>query len=317
MNFIICIIGIILVVLGLIFVAKVKNPKSVLISVFGIALICLSSAFTIIPSGYTGVKTTFGQIQETTIQNGFNWKVPFIDSIELVNNKQQDFHFAQKSQIWGETSEKIPVYMSDVTVTIQIDNKKSAWIYANVSDYKSQLINESIVASSLKNAAVQFAAEEVTIRSNIENKACEELQASVNAKYGENVVHIKKVVINDMDFEASYNEAINQKNLAKQQQEAQAIQNQIAIDAANKDAEVKRVTAEAEAQAKVTQAQGEADAIKVKADAEAEANQKLSQSLTDLILQNKFYEKWNGQLPVVTGSDSALIDVPIGQLIGE
>ena len=113
------------------------------------------------------------------------------------------------------------------------------------------------------------------------------------------------------DFEASYNEAINQKNLAQKQQEAQAIQNQIAIEAANKDAEVKRVTAEAEADAKVTQAQGEADAIKVKADAEAEANQKLSQSLTDSILQNKFYEKWNGQLPTVTGSNSALIDMPV------
>lgn len=310
-TFIFTFIGLALIAVGVILSMKKGSFKYAAISVAGIVLAFAVNSFTIIPSGYTGVKTTFGQIQETTIQNGFNWKVPFIDSIELVNNKQQDLRFAQKTQIWGETSEKIPVYMADVTVTIQIDNEKSAWIYANVSDYKSQLVSESIVASSLKNAAEQFPAEEVTVRSNIENKACEELQASVDAKYGENVVHIKKVVINDMDFEASYNEAINQKNLAQKQQEAQAIQNQIAIEAANKDAEVKRVTAEAEADAKVTQAQGEADAIKVKADAEAEANKKLSQSLTDSVLQNKFYEKWNGQLPTVTGSNSTLIDMPV------
>lgn len=310
-TFIFTLIGLALTLAGVIISVRKDNFKYAAITAVGIILALVVNAFTIIPSGYTGVKTTFGQIQETTIQNGFNWKVPFIDSIELVNNKQQDLHFAQKSQIWGETSEKIPVYMADVTVTIQIDNEKSAWIYANVSDYKSQLVSESIVASSLKNAAEQFPAEEVTVRSNIENKSCEELQKSIDAKYGENVVHIKKVVINDMDFEASYNDAINQKNLAQKQQEAQAIQNQIAIEAANKDAEVKRVTAEAEADAKVTQAQGEADAIKVKADAEAEANQKLSQSLTDSVLQNKFYEKWNGQLPTVTGSNSTLIDIPV------
>lgn len=311
MAIIFTLIGIFLILAGIVISVRKDNFKYAAITAVGIILALVVNSFTIIPSGYTGVKTTFGQIQETTIQNGFNWKVPFIDSIELVNNKQQDLHFAQKTQIWGETSEKIPVYMADVTVTIQIDNEKSAWIYANVSDYKSQLVSDAIVASSLKNAAEQFPAEEVTVRSNIENKACEELQASVDAKYGENVVHIKKVVINDMDFEASYNEAINQKNLAQKQQEAQAIQNQIAIEAANKDAEVKRVTAEAEADAKVTQAQGEADAIKVKADAEAEANQKLSQSLTDSVLQNKFYEKWNGQLPTVTGSNSTLIDMPV------
>lgn len=310
-TFIFTFIGLALIAVGGILSMKKGSFKYAAISAVGIVLAFAVNSFTIIPSGYTGVKTTFGQIQETTIQNGFNWKVPFIDSIELVNNKQQDLRFAQETQIWGETSEKIPVYMADVTVTIQIDNEKSAWIYANVSDYKSQLVSDAIVASSLKNAAEQFPAEEVTVRSNIENKACEELQASVDAKYGENVVHIKRVVINDMNFEASYNEAINQKNLAQKQQEAQAIQNQIAIEAANKDAEVKRVTAEAEADAKVTQAQGEADAIKVKADAEAEANQKLSQSLTDSILQNKFYEKWNGQLPTVTGSNSALIDMPV------
>lgn len=311
MAIIFTLIGLALALAGVIISVRKDNFKYAAITAVGIILALVVNAFTIIPSGYTGVKTTFGQIQETTIQNGFNWKVPFIDSIELVNNKQQDLHFAQKTQIWGETSEKIPVYMADVTVTIQIDNEKSAWIYANVSDYKSQLVNESIVASSLKNAAEQFPAEEVTVRSNIENKASKELQASVDAKYGENVVHIKKVIINDMDFEASYNNAINQKNLAQKQQEAQAIQNQIAIEAANKDAEVKRVTAEAEADAKATQAQGEADAIKVKADAEAEANQKLSQSLTDFVLQNKFYEKWNGQLPTVTGSNSTLIDMPV------
>ena len=311
-NFIF-IIGLAVLIIGAIIAFNKESVIGAITSVvLGAAIALFGMSFVIIPSGYTGVKTTFGQIAEETLPNGFNWKTPFIESIEIVNNKQQDAGFAQKdSKIWGETSEKVPVYMADVTVTYQIDNEKSAWIYANVSDYKSQLISDAMVASALKNAAVQFTAEQVTVRSNIEPTAQKELQESLDNKYGENVVHILKVVINNMDFEDSYNEAINQKNLAAKQAEAQAIQNQIEIDKATKDAETQRIAAEAQATAETAKAQGEADAIRIKAEAEAEANRKLSESLTDNVLRNKLYDKWNGELPKVSNDSAPLVSIPL------
>lgn len=311
-NFIF-IIGLAVLIIGAIVAFNKESVIGAIASVIlGAAIALFGMSFVIIPSGYTGVKTTFGQIAEETLPNGFNWKTPFIESIEIVNNKQQDAGFAQKdSKIWGETSEKVPVYMADVTVTYQIDNEKSAWIYANVSDYKSQLISDAMVASALKNAAVQFTAEQVTVRSNIEPTAQKELQESLDNKYGKNVVHILKVVINNMDFEDSYNEAINQKNLAAKQAEAQAIQNQIEIDKATKDAETQRIAAEAQATAETAKAQGEADAIRIKAEAEAEANRKLSESLTDNVLRNKLYDKWNGELPKVSNDSAPLVSIPL------
>ena len=311
-NFIF-IIGLAVLIIGAIIAFNKESVIGAITSVvLGAAIALFGMSFVIIPSGYTGVKTTFGQIAEETLPNGFNWKTPFIESIEIVNNKQQDAGFAQKdSKIWGETSEKVPVYMADVTVTYQIDNEKSAWIYANVSDYKSQLISDAMVASALKNAAVQFTAEQVTVRSNIEPTAQKELQESLDNKYGQNVVHILKVVINNMDFEDSYNEAINQKNLAAKQAEAQAIQNQIEIDKATKDAETQRIAAEAQATAETAKAQGEADAIRIKAEAEAEANRKLSESLTDNVLRNKLYDKWNGELPKVSNDSAPLVSIPL------
>lgn len=313
MNFILIIIGLAVLVIGAIAAFNKESVIRAIISVIlGAAIALFGMSFVIIPSGYTGVKTTFGQIAEETLPNGFNWKTPFIESIEIVNNKQQDAGFAQKdSKIWGETSEKVPVYMADVTVTYQIDNEKSAWIYANVSDYKSQLISDAMVASALKNAAVQFTAEQVTVRSNIEPAAQKEVQESLDNKYGQNVVHILKVVINNMDFEDSYNEAINQKNLAAKQAEAQAIQNQIEIDKATKDAETQRIAAEAQATVETAKAQGEADAIRIKAEAEAEANRKLSESLTDNVLRNKLYDKWNGELPKVSNDSTPLVSIPL------
>lgn len=312
-NFILVIIGLAVLIIGAIVAFNKESMIGAITSVIlGAAIALFGMSFVIIPSGYTGVETTFGQIAEETLPNGFNWKTPFIESIEIVNNKQQDAGFARKdSKIWGETSEKVPVYMADVTVTYQIDNEKSAWIYANVSDYKSQLISDAMVASALKDAAVQFTAEQVTVRSNIEPTAQKELQESLNNKYGENVVHILKVVINDMNFEDSYNEAINQKNLASKQAEAQAIQNQIEIDKATKDAETQRIAAEAQATAETAKAQGEADAIRIKAEAEAEANRKLSESLTDNVLRNKLYDKWNGELPKVSNDSAPLVSIPL------
>ncbi len=89
-------------------------------------------SFEIVPTGYTGVRTTFGQISNQIVPQGFNLKIPFAQNIKLVNNKQQDTVI--KSQIWGESFEKTPVYVSEVTVTYQIVSKRSAWIFANVTN---------------------------------------------------------------------------------------------------------------------------------------------------------------------------------------
>lgn len=41
------------------------------------------------------------------------------------------------------------------------------------------------------------------------------------------------------------------------------------------------------------------------------ANRVLSESLTEEILAQMYYEKWNGVLPYLYGADGALIQVPI------
>ena len=85
----------------------------------------LFQSVTIVPTGYTGVKTSFGQIQEATIQSGkLNFCIPFVQSIHKVNNKQQDKHI--EAQVWGEASDKTPVYVTDVIVTYQVLPEKSA-----------------------------------------------------------------------------------------------------------------------------------------------------------------------------------------------
>ena len=249
----------------------------------------------IIPTGYTGVKTSFGQIQQEPIQSGtVNFTIPFVESIHKVNNKQQDKRI--EAQIWGEASDKTPVYASDVMVTYQVLPEKSAWICANVSDIKN-LIGEELVASAIKSAMVELTPGEVTARTKIEPLVQQKLSESLTQKYGEGVVFVHKVVINDMDFEEAYNAAIQQKSIAQQNADRQKIENAAAI-----------AKAEADKQVAITNAEAEAQKTAIKAAAQAEANKKIAESLSDTLIEYQTIQKWDGKLPTVTGS-TALVGI--------
>ena len=55
--------------------------------------------------------------------------------------------------------------------------------------------------------------------------------------------------------------------------------------------------AEANAKIKIARAEGEARAMKIKADAEAYYNRTISASLSQMIVQEDWIEKWDGKLP--------------------
>lgn len=302
MNIILTIVGILMIIGAVVILAinsynEYSSPKNKLpkiLIILGIAVCILAASFKIIPTGYSGVRTTFGQVDEVTVQNGFNWKFPFVQNIVLVNNKQQDITF--EGEIWSETTTRTAIYYDNITVTYQINPEQSAWIYANVNDYENSLVSKNILDSAVKSCSKNLSDTDATNRSIIEPLVAEELQNSLNEKYGENTIIVYKVVISNADFEDSYNEAIANKQKAQLEAEQQAIINQQNID-----------KAEADAQVLLTNAQAEADAKLIAAQAEADANTLLEKSLSDIILQQMYIEKWNGVLPTVVGDDTSLL----------
>jgi regulator of protease activity HflC (stomatin/prohibitin superfamily) len=87
---------------------------------------------------------------------------------------------------------------------------------------------------------------------------------------------------------------INEKNAAVQS----------ALKAENKVKE-----AEAEAKIKIAEARGNAEAIHIKADAEAYYNRTIAASLSPLIVQEDWIEKWNGTVPTVVGGQNMMFDM--------
>ena len=292
--------------------AFIKQFKNLIILVVSILLVfTIVFNLHIIPTGYTGVRVKFGQIQEQPERSGkLIFTTPFVERVYKVNNKQQDFKVT--NEIWGETDDKTPVYAKDVTVTYQIAADRSAWIYANVTDYTKNLVNESLVASAVKSAMVELGPAAVTNRAKIEPLVQSKLNDSLAGKYGPDTVYVCKVTIGNMDFEPAYNQAIQAKSIAAQNQAKAEIENQTAIARAEAEKHIAVRNAEADAEKKRIAAEAEAEQVRIIAEAQADANRKIQESLTDDLIELKKIEAWDGKLPnVMGGYADILLDVPM------
>jgi regulator of protease activity HflC (stomatin/prohibitin superfamily) len=74
-------------------------------------------------------------------------------------------------------------------------------------------------------------------------------------------------------------------------------------------AEQNKETAEIEAEQAKIKAEGQAEALMIKAQAEASANELIAESLTPELIEKQKIDKWNGDVPMVSGASNAIVDV--------
>lgn len=115
-----------------------------------------------------------------------------------------------------------------------------------------------------------------------------EVEQAIKAAIGENYfVSINTVVLTNIDFSDAFEKAVEDKMIAEQA----------------------KLKAEYDNETKIAKAEADAKALMIAAEAEAAANELLTQSLTEQVLESKFYEKWDGKLPQVMGEGSAILDI--------
>lgn len=290
MNLFLMIAGIVLFVIG-IFLAfymlgsddfEDNDKKPVwpwVCGIVGVILFIGSFSFVIIPTGYTGVQVTFGQVAEQPLPNGFNIITPFCTTVQQVDNKYR--FVTEEDQVWCETSDQVQVYCQGVQITYQIMPSASAWIYANVNNYENNLLTKKLIDDAIKEGTRTVPASEGTSREVVAPAIQTALQNVVDEVYGDDVVTIHNIAIADMNFTSDYSQAISQRQQAVINQEKQNIENETAIEKAKAEATVRK-----------EEAQGIAD-----------ANAIVQQSITDGVLQQKIIDKWNGELPKYVGGE--------------
>ncbi len=107
----------------------------------------------------------------------------------------------------------------------------------------------------------------------------EAIKKAIDEKF---YVDIQTVVMTNIDFSEAFENAVEEKMIAEQ--------NQLK---ANYENETKIAKAKAEAEAKI-----------VAAEAEAKSNDLLEKSLTDKILRQMYIDKWDGKLPNTVAGDA-------------
>ena len=261
-------------------VPNIKWKKIVIpIVIVVVVALLLINSLTVVQAGHTGVVTTFGKVNEVVFQEGIHFKIPFAQAVVMIDNR------IQKLEVNTEAfSKDLQSVNTTLAINYRVDTAKSYSIYKNIgADYENVLVVPA-VNEVLKAITATYTAEEsVTNRQLISDG----LVNGLNDKLNDIGLYITDVNIIDFDFSDAFITAIEEKQVAQQ----------------------KLLKAETEKKTSITNAQADAEAKKIRAQGEAEANKSISASLTDQVLENKKIEKWNGELPRVSGGSGTIIDI--------
>lgn len=248
------------------------NLKYIIISIVALFAFLLLTCFTTIRSGEVGIRVRFGKVLDTPTSEGINFQIPFIEKIEKMNVK------VQKTEVTTNSSSK-DLQNVDISLAVnyRIDSKQAVDLYRNVGMNYEEIILEPAIEESIKAVTSKYTAEElITHRSDVSSECMEELSKKVG-KYG---ISVSEFNITNFSFSLEFEKAIEEKQVAEQK-----------VLTAKQELEKEKIDAEKKI---------------VAAEAEKKANELKQKTLTDNVIKEKFIDKWNGELPKVTGNGSIL-----------
>lgn len=256
---------------------KLTVTFSIICIIILAGLIIFFNSFKTIPTGYVGVKTRFGKVQDDVLQEGLNSKAPFIEKIVLIDCK------TKKVEVTSESSSKdMQIVKMTIAVNYNVEKDTANKLYREVgTDYENIIVSPAIL-ESIKSVTAQYTAEElITKRAEISAN----IQEALLTKVQNRGFSITEFNVTNIDFSDAFNQAIETKAVkqqevetAKAELEKQKIQNEKEISVAEKDAKVMELK-----------------------------NQQITDKtleLQKLEVQQKLIEKWNGSLPSTTLGDN-------------
>lgn len=269
-------------------------------------LIMLAGCFATIPTGYTGILTTFGKVENHTLDAGLQMKSPF-QEIVLMDNREQKSPF-----VYSAFSSDIQQVSVSGSINYNIDKSTAMNLYQEVgTSYFNTLISPRLLENT-KAVFSKYSAENLVASRELLSVEIRDRMLADLSSYGINII---SVAIEDIDFTDIFTSAVEAKQVAAQEKlTAQTKQEQQTMET-EAAATRQKITAEAQAAVKRLEADAQAYSTEIQAEAEAEANRKIAESLTDSIIEYEYAKNWDGKLPsTYVGGENAL---PIINAAGE
>lgn len=250
--------------------------------------IWILNPFVIIGPGERGVVMNFGAVQKEIMGEGLHLRVPIMQKVVIMDVK------VQKGEGQGDAASKdLQQVTTNVAINYHLDPARVGETFQQVGTLAAvgDRIILPAVQESVKAATALYTAEELVSR---RQEVRDKIRALLRERLNKNGVIVDEFSIVNFAFSQEFSNAIEAKTTAEQLKLK-----------AERDLERIRI----EGEQKITGARAEAEALRLQ-------KENVTENLIELRkieMQQRAIEKWDGQLPQVTGGATPFIDIKSGQ----
>ena len=293
-------------------------------TIVGIAFAVLSipaiiSAFYTVQEGREGIVKRFGEAV-TQVSPGAHFKVPFIDSVEEIEIRTRKYQKKLQASTTGKTTNGSTELQMPSAVTVSANwniPKESALEifkqYGSLEQYEDRILDPRVLKAT-KTIFAKYTIEEII--SN-RQQVTDEIAAALSENLAGHLASMSDINLEDVDFPKKIKEAVEKKQTAKLEKEAeeyklqkQNLEAQRSVNTANAERDATKARADGEAYKRITEAKADAEGIRMRGDAEASAIKAKASALHNnpLIVELTKAQSWNGELPkwMTSGSNTLM-----------
>ncbi len=224
-------------------------------------ILMLSAMVYVVNPGEVGVEVLFGSVKRYTA-NGMHVKNPF-SSVHVFDIK------TQREELKADgASQDLQLVTVEAIINYRLDATRIPDLYSKVGrDYVFKVLTPA-VNEAIKAATARYKVEEVIVK---RHEVKELIVSTLQTKLSNYYIILEDVNIQDIDFSAEFNKVVEEKQIEEQK---------------IKTADYRRQQAEQDKQRVILEAQ-----------AEGEKQRLLRINTSKEVVDLKWIEKWNGQLP--------------------
>lgn len=256
-----------------------KSKKGALWALVPIVIFVLTLCIVYVPSNNVGIRwSAFGGTSSKTLNEGITFKSP-IDKIYYIPTTVEE-RTIKNVNVQTKDAQFV---RAEVNVKFRVNQKDAFKVYKRYTtlDNLKQNIISNYAQKSIETVVTQYNVIDTlgAKKNEIYALATKDLQNMLK----DEGVELVQLTIKDMNAGNEIEKAIADEAVAKKRVET---------------AEQNRLKAKKDAETKVVNAKAEADANKI-----------LEKQLTNKILIQQWIEKWNGEVPKVSGDSKSMINI--------
>jgi prohibitin 2 len=242
----------------------------------GIVLILISiifSSFTTVPAGSRGVVIRFSAVTGTILDEGLQFKLPFIDSVVKMSVQTLKYEVDAAS-----ASKDLQDVNTTIALNYHLDPGQAAEVYRSLGTEYIDRIAAPAIQETVKQVTARYNAEDLILR---RDEVKNDITTTLSTRLLQRGIITEAVSITEFQFSATFTAAIEAKVAAEQAVfEAQNKLERVKVEAQQAEEQAK-----GQANARIAEANGEAEYIRVVTDAQVAANNAIHDSLTPEVLQ--------------------------------